>query len=1550
MNKIDQISVTFFQRYALSTVGRLNELGRRRFMDNLFYSFANCSSRIYLEDQARDTRHTGSAAELSDLLADLVEKDKEDLSSSGVDVSFNASGPSGSSLLSKVGKDFPFLKMLATPEFGTMIQDVSIKFFSAICQLYTSERPTSSQESLASGFTEFLADLRPETILHPPSMDKFKISSQNLNSEIEKFKVKMSTFFPVNLAQSLDEVSAAVERKLTNIRGSLDALSHEISSVSSHSNYSKLKIEFEVVQKALRDIKESIYQPLSRTRSKGENDIHFENKDQNVEENNGLTDEAVPFFAFYRVKSVSKHKKILKNTRKTGPKNPSVKSIKTFEYGFSEMGSSDSISYHICDTEGRTLSQLEEYSDDTSPRLNYRLSGDRLIKKNQSMDKFGSKGPVEDPRFLCTIDLPGHDDTLLKNLELEINVIKKVAGVIGVDMSSLVDRSAAEWKLDANEEEKIIEKLLQVEELNERLRQLEADKFDLVEGIGKLTLQIGLENTRREELEASLKLADLRVIHISGKLRLIHSRSESILKALIIPMFDSEKRVKGLLHELRNLGQNIFKQIKIRDSEKMEAENLNGNSLQLRTRLSSFSDRIDLISESASEGADSSSLAISKLVKRLKEVPLKIKGLRADISDLRYINGNLLKELQILSTSQQLLSKEKEQLEDQLRQKEDLEEKTRELSLTVKVLEEKLEMSNSLREMAESKCENFEENEVGNGNSHKSQEDIFNREYNFNKHLGTIDENEELVEISDTHEQVLYTKESQHADPNEERFRSQDLLLPKVQVRDIVKSYSLKFHTPQTMDEPQLLSQRSSIHNEALQRSDTKFERQSYEDFTSNKDKMRNSGYEKRSSGKKSLFSMENVLKSIGEVSKPEPKSSAFSKAIGEFTAIEEIGSTRQNSHSFENRLRQLLKVMARRFKTFERSFSEQRYLLDERMTVIQEKLLNVQLLQNIHIDTSVTSYKNHSSSEEIVQMSLTDRMKMMGEQKETPKPTQRLFPKIGASDQKFTQLRSSYGNTSANNKLLLPNLRDQMETLHVPAKQLEKPSNEKAQHKDLVDSKAAERKLADCVQHINQLKASNDSLKIESIKLLGENENLGDLNRELNGIIERSFEIARTLINNPTDDDVTLKPRYLDRLLDMIGSRFENFQTMFEAMDEEIKMLKNEMFSSEEAPVTETGENGRDSVDKLHLTSLRDVRKNGSTTGPEKKLFQLDDYDYDANSNSEFRNNKVKIGSNGTVSQNSLALSKKLSHSKLQNGIPDLFTHQNQASKNKATHNESLDSYEPSENNDADQENLHDEENFENIENITSFTEKQKILKEGFWELLNNIMIVVEENKEYIVSVKNGLSILKAKDRQPESSLNEDLDLLKNNNIHLREMVEFLTKNLMMFLEELEELKLESKQGAPSYHMDDLIEENQFLYQKLNEVNEELAASRNQLPDVHKNHKNPKRGGQDHNSTQSVKTEMKPDPENIEGKLLSENKEEDTDTYNAFLLNILRQIKAAIDDSNLNQQAKMMRLREISRDLDTMFCKKGHLQQRELRETPGRISRVAFQGGGHPA
>jgi hypothetical protein len=55
MNRINQISVTFFKKYSLRTAGKISELGRRRFIDNLFYSFANCSSKIYCSKKESST-------------------------------------------------------------------------------------------------------------------------------------------------------------------------------------------------------------------------------------------------------------------------------------------------------------------------------------------------------------------------------------------------------------------------------------------------------------------------------------------------------------------------------------------------------------------------------------------------------------------------------------------------------------------------------------------------------------------------------------------------------------------------------------------------------------------------------------------------------------------------------------------------------------------------------------------------------------------------------------------------------------------------------------------------------------------------------------------------------------------------------------------------------------------------------------------------------------------------------------------------------------------------------------------------------------------------------------------------------------------------------------------------------------------------------------------------------------------------------------------------------------------------------------------------------
>jgi len=1092
---------------------------------------------------------------------------------------------------------------------------------------------------------------------------------------------------------------------------------------------------------------------------------------------------------------------------------------------------------------------------------------------------------------------------------------------------------------------------------------------------------------------------------------------------------------------------------------------------------------------------------LEKLKTKNAEKSKQMKNLQNEITDVKFINGNLLKELQILSNNQQLLSREKDQLEEQLRHKEELEEKNKDLFITVKLLEEKLEMSNSLREMAEQKYQTIEDNDQNFDKFPKGPQEIYPHDFNFHRHLGTIDENEELIEISDNHEHQGF-RETNPISIHDDRFKSVDTHATRNPKLEIVKSYSLKFYNlaipepresnneqpVQSLQKSQSVefrtvriegdapSLKTSYLIEKINQSDTKFEKQSHDDndpffkpvqnksvfdeTKSAKDKNIFIGREKRSSGKKSLFSMENVLKSIGEVNKIDLKSSV-PKPIGEFNTYEEqrynssarFGNMRGSMHTHEeihtsrkhsprrsekqksslspqmtgrkntglseqisrraqDRIRRIIRTLTRKFQILGISLDDQKDEIEAKIKSIQEKLIGIELLGHIKKDFNEefceTANNNIlGSPKEQVQLSLTDRMKLMSEQKDyssgaklftkssnpnqlselittQPAPTDS-SNKRPINDNKFTQLRRNYGNVAVKNKTisnlsnknelassknkqvpkqLFPSKKDQLEVnksqetnprseksnkllsmnsaddfANVLKKELTpvsqnksisrvlnstSPKNfdvqaqreskileanekiresqtsltnnpefevvEKEYFKLLVDSKdRLERQMAEINDRhrtevavlqtqLNSLKMTNDSLKIESIKLLSDYEHLNDANDEYKRILERAFETAKPLVDEDEDNQEMARPESIDKMLEVIKIRFDNFRSMVEAMDEEIRMLKAEIFPSEEnqyrdniGSIAESNQNNSKSQD--YQDSNHEIRKNVSkksmpkTHANNKRYFQITEDEYRSNNQgdrlmtkaiSKESSEEIIVASgrfNGNMAM--FNRSKKKIATIYSN---DNINHQNSQMNSQgevSAENQNKQSMNSDQNSEVEAVDKIESENEEIVQEeeeeavqMTSFSQKQRVLKEGFYELLNSIMAAIEENKSCVakaqmrisssnsepsIKVQHSRHDLSDQVTQPKSiaTINKDLDLIKNNNIHLKEMVDFLSKNLMMFLDELEELKLETKQFNQNPQTDELVQENEFLYHKLNEAHRDIELQKKVIEEI---------------------------------------------------------------------------------------------------------------------
>jgi hypothetical protein len=138
---------------------------------------------------------------------------------------------------------------------------------------------------------------------------------------------------------------------------------------------------------------------------------------------------------------------------------------------------------------------------------------------------------------------------------------------------------------------------------------------------------------------------------------------------------------------------------------------------------------------------------------QLEKHRAKIQNLEQEKSKLQFQNKNLLMELHILDEKAHVLISEKELLEEQLRAKDDSDEKYKELQLNYKMLENKLELMNSFKELGGNAYGNEEDklklSEFSSGGERRLTKNI-----GLN---GTIDEIEESQE--DAESQLFQSKQ-----------------------------------------------------------------------------------------------------------------------------------------------------------------------------------------------------------------------------------------------------------------------------------------------------------------------------------------------------------------------------------------------------------------------------------------------------------------------------------------------------------------------------------------------------------------------------------------------------------------------------------------------------------------------------------------------------------------------------------------------------------------------------------------------------------------------
>ena len=97
----------------------------------------------------------------------------------------------------------------------------------------------------------------------------------------------------------------------------------------------------------------------------------------------------------------------------------------------------------------------------------------------------------------------------------------------------------------------------------------------------------------------------------------------------------------------------------------------------------------------------------------------------------------------------------------------------------------------------------------------------------------------------------------------------------------------------------------------------------------------------------------------------------------------------------------------------------------------------------------------------------------------------------------------------------------------------------------------------------IDKLRSEADSDELLKVNLKNELEEATDKNKEYKELIDRVFEIASELARDQVDSDVLMKSEYVDRVMDFVRIKMENYENTMLSLEEEIEMLKQEMYQT---------------------------------------------------------------------------------------------------------------------------------------------------------------------------------------------------------------------------------------------------------------------------------------------------------------------------------------------------------------------------------------------------
>lgn len=752
-------------------------------------------------------------------------------------------------------------------------------------------------------------------------------------------------------------------------------------------------------------------------------------------------------------------------------------------------------------------------------------------------------------------------DGYIRNLMLtykDLNIKKADVSYTKIDFlqeqyeqfATAIEMTARNERKQSKERMSLENKLTKLMQLTALLEVSSSQKLteDVGEKVGRLNAKVANAlNGAAAEIKELSKIREALEDEISQKnveIDQMSSRSEALIKDLELrhqeKMNQLVEKLESQVQELEELSRR-FEETADQAKSQNEADRKTIEEMQINRESSSR----ELISLNLI--LTNTRIEAENLQNEISSLQLKLADSEDDHEKMKIMNTKLIGELDILSKRHNAVKLENEELVKKIHEHEDLVERTKGLELSNRILQNKLELSETYKH-----ANGGSENDKAEGES----PDLKTNKQDKKLNLGA--ENESDKESNCTIHEV---------DEKDERSDVE----PSIEFNKLRHLPSL----PMTGRE----SDFNSVKGETERMSSVFTMIKSNYSYLQRKEEVSMFGSPSPKSGRKVIFSKESIMKNIEAYRQPSQSRQEISekKNLSQVSLTPLVKSKTMNSvrldmvvQGFMDRIEKLLPV--EKMESLEDKLKKLEFVLlenDIQSLSRPKRDSNLQALtvqSNISRDQSYLLDKSRSESKHSFNMVTSMLQKKQGglDTGEKPKDESRkLFDKKPEKkpNVKLDKLTKTYGNTSQTKKF---QTKFTKQTIFKQPKLL--PKSIKPPKKETksveIDFEQTNKVQELAVQRIrDELQAECDALRIENVNLISEMESIAEQNKEYRELLERTFQNASLLVQDRVADNVLMKFDYVDQIIDIIKTKIENYESTINELDQEIEVFKNDAY-----------------------------------------------------------------------------------------------------------------------------------------------------------------------------------------------------------------------------------------------------------------------------------------------------------------------------------------------------------------------------------------------------